>query len=205
MTTPSYPYVDESLSRLVMPDRQIALGDDERRLLQAALRPSLPFPMWIERDANRDASYPDRLMVDLSAIGCSANWFATFLTREQTEQAEALGVPTHPGIHRAPDGTWLIAPGATLPEGWEMRAGNLGPWRSEDQPRITWWECRPIPKPATERVPWHEAAGRKRPSGFTIDGVERNARGDVWLIIGGNHFAPDAFGTVEVLTEGGES
>lgn len=116
------------------------------------------------------------------------------------------------GVERISDGTlWLRAgddvPTYAAPDGYEWLTFS-GEWSTKSMPygmRPCMVQVRPIPAPATEKVPWYEAVGRKLrpPHDCPIVKVGCSIERGPWAVKaekarGATNFV-DADGMVEVL------
>lgn len=153
----------------------------------------------IEKDAEPGSSWPDRLQIYDDLV---------WLTRDQTDALAALvrdnDLP--PGIRWAT----VIEPGTKPPEGWERQGIGNG-WTGQANHTPYAIEARRKAAPATVKVPWQQAIGRKLPDGREITGAwpSRDMGGAI-CVGDGRHLTnnvpqPDADGMVTVLAEGDES
>jgi len=109
-----------------------------------------------------------------------------------------------------PDGNGgAYGPGRCLPsEGYEWRNGDGQDAKWHRAPRRPHphqiVQCRPVPdpQPRTERVPWHQALGRKLPHGGTVRELHKDEGLAAWASSpAGDSAREDADGMVEVLVE----
>jgi hypothetical protein len=75
------------------------------------------------------------------------------------------------------DGTYYGSVEAVEKAGWQWRPGEAFSWehpdRLEDRNPTIVVQARPAPQPPTERIPWHQAVGRKLPDGTDIYSVTK--------------------------------